>query len=294
MNKIPEKQLFCLNCDLTSGKDGIPVTLQFEFVVGNLTKVPVCHSTLWRKMPFHMCSLSPIPLPEGNGAEVYFENGHSITINEPSIIFIPAGVTHRIDDFGSAPRESLWIHFRTQVMHNFDLFTHCGAKPFVSRDGYEEVRDLLFKIVQQPKVLNTANAAWLQLYGLNLTLKLLELAGIKPESVQEKISPALNRLQPALNLLCNAVRKPELAALAEAVHLSKSRFLTLFTQEIGIPPGKYFRQLQFERACRLLTDPNRTLAECAELLGFSDAFHFSREFHKLSGITPGSYRKQFR
>ena len=294
MNKIPEKQLFCLNCDLTSGKDGIPVTLQFEFVVGNLTNVPEHHSTLWRKMPFHMCSLSPIPLPAGNGAEVHFENGNPITVNEPSIIFIPAGVTHRIDNFGNVPQKSLWIHFRTHTMYNFDLFTHCGAKPFISCEGYEEVRDLLFKIVQQPKVLNTTNAAWLQLYGLTLTLKLLDLAGIRPEAVQEKIAPTLNRLQPALDLLRSADRKPELAELAEAVQLSESRFLTLFTQKIGVSPGKYFRQIQFERACRLLTDSDQTLAECAELLGFSDAFHFSREFHKLSGITPSSYRKQFR
>ncbi|MGV2068588.1 helix-turn-helix domain-containing protein [Agrobacterium sp. 22-226-1] len=47
-------------------------------------------------------------------------------------------------------------------------------------------------------------------------------------------------------------------------------------------------------ACRLLAQTDRSLAQIAEAVGFSDVAHFSRQFRAAKGITPGNYRRQFR
>lgn len=291
MNEITENKLFCLERDRNSGKHGARCPLFFEFVVGNMTPVPEGHSTQWRKMPFHLCCFTP-EMPEGAAGAILFEDGENITFTEPSVVFIPAGTTHRIDDHGPA-RNSIWIHFRLLALPDLDLFTHCKTKAFVTRKDRVAIAELLHRIVAAPSKLDTVHGAWFQLYGLTLCYKLMNLAGIDPDKISTNLTPDHKRLLPALELLHNSTKKPSLSELADAVHLSPSRFQTLFRQEMKTSPGKMYRKIQFAHACRLLADPERSIGECAEQLGFSDAFHFSREFRKLSGLPPSEYRKQF-
>ena len=289
MTPVSEQQLFFLNCDLSSKKHGISVPLQFEFFVGNITQVPAEHSTQWRRMPFNMCSIA-FENNENCTAAMYLENQDPVIINKPALLFIPSGVLHKIDDYGPS-RKSIWLHFRTIAMHHFDLFSFYHTEPFVYTGDFQNIQQLIQKIISIPNVMDTTYATWLQLYGLSLTLKLLELANINPDSDFSTIIHRYNRLQHALTLLKNSHKKPNLAELAAVSHLSTSRFLTLFTQEMGVSPGKYYNQLRFERSCRILKETQLSLAECADVLGFSDSFHFSREFKKFSGISPNEYRK---
>ena len=110
--------------------------------------------------------------------------------------------------------------------------------------------------------------------------------------MQTAVSGSKSRISPALKILEKSPFRPDLETLAAAVHLSPSRFLTIFREEMGVSPGKYYRQVQFLKACKMLVDSSMTVASCAAKLGFADAFHFSREFRKLSGLSPKEYRKQ--
>lgn len=292
MNKMTENNLFCMTCDCRTGKQSVPLSLHFEFIVGNATHVPAGYSTQWRTMPFHLCSFSP-DLSDGSETRIFFRNRDELrTCRRGSIVFIPAGTTHRVDDRG-APRTSVWLHFRTWMMNGTDIFTWSRALPFIRENPPPEIPGLMNDILRLPKILNTGLSLRLQLCGIALSRHLLELGGVRPENIPDPVSGARERLQPVLEQLDHAERKPDLEELAASVNLSVSRFLALFKKEIGISAGQYFKQVQFTRACRLLADPERTAAECAELLGYCDQFHFSRDFHKLSGMTLTEYRRQF-
>jgi AraC-like DNA-binding protein len=76
-----------------------------------------------------------------------------------------------------------------------------------------------------------------------------------------------------------------LAALAALTDLSRSRFLHLFTQVVGVPPRPYLRWLRVQRAaCELIEGASATQA--AHNAGFSDAAHMSRTFRGMLGLTP--------
>ena len=74
-------------------------------------------------------------------------------------------------------------------------------------------------------------------------------------------------------------------ACAEQVHLSFSRFLHLFKQEVGVP----FRSFRtWKRARSLLHYVNRdsNLAHVALDTGYPDSTHFSHSIRQVYGLKP--------
>jgi AraC-like DNA-binding protein len=84
--------------------------------------------------------------------------------------------------------------------------------------------------------------------------------------------------------------------LAEAAGGSRSRFSTLFREQIGVPPKTYARVQRFRSALGELTGgrPERGLSEIALQAGYYDQAHFNRDFREFSGVTPSEYLARIR
>jgi AraC-like DNA-binding protein len=78
--------------------------------------------------------------------------------------------------------------------------------------------------------------------------------------------------------------------MARRARLSPSRFAAAFRQNFGCAPHQYLLRLRVLHAQELLQSSASTI-EIAELTGFSDVHHFSKAFKKLTGQTPGEWRK---
>ena len=74
------------------------------------------------------------------------------------------------------------------------------------------------------------------------------------------------------------------------IHLSASRFLHLFSQEVGSPWRTY---LVWRRALVAITlvSGGANLTEAAHAAGYTDSAHLSRQFVSLFGITPAAFTK---
>lgn len=73
--------------------------------------------------------------------------------------------------------------------------------------------------------------------------------------------------------------------LAEEVGWSRRYLGGLFRAETGLTPKAAARVIRFERACRVLRDRRRSLADVAHGTGYVDQAHLSREFRDLAGQT---------
>jgi AraC-like DNA-binding protein/mannose-6-phosphate isomerase-like protein (cupin superfamily) len=89
-------------------------------------------------------------------------------------------------------------------------------------------------------------------------------------------------------------RPLELADLARAVSLSPYRFAHVFKTATGEPPMVYLRRRRMETARTLLLSTPLPLKAIAEQVGCSDEFVFSKQFKKVTGVSPGSLRKRRR
>ena len=83
-----------------------------------------------------------------------------------------------------------------------------------------------------------------------------------------------------------------LSELASLAHLSVSHFSSEFKRLTGVSPYQYVLQLRVERAKKLLTQNQISIAEIAHQVGFANQGHLSYQFKKRYGITPGKMRRQ--
>ena len=90
----------------------------------------------------------------------------------------------------------------------------------------------------------------------------------------------------------NANRRITLAELAALVGIHPAHLNRVFKRHFGVPVGVYLRQLQIERARRLLAETRISLAHLAIDTGFCDQSHFARVFKSVTGTTPSDYRRE--
>jgi len=92
----------------------------------------------------------------------------------------------------------------------------------------------------------------------------------------------------------NLLSPLELNALAEKACLSKFHFCRIFKRYIGMNPMKFVASLRIERAKELLKKEGLTVSSVANAVGFRDMSNFIRQFKKVTGVTPRTYRGTFR
>lgn len=82
------------------------------------------------------------------------------------------------------------------------------------------------------------------------------------------------------------------AALAAAVHMSRSAFAAQFTSLIGEPPLRYLRRWRMQRAIDLLRHTDTPLSSIAATVGYSSEAAFSQVFKREVGCAPLTFRRQ--
>lgn len=79
--------------------------------------------------------------------------------------------------------------------------------------------------------------------------------------------------------------------LADKMSVSGVYFRKLFKEKTGMSPSQYIISKRVEHSKKLLVHSFMTLEKCAFESGFSSLQYFCRAFKKVTGITPGEYRK---
>ncbi|EIJ35458.1 AraC family transcriptional regulator [Thiothrix nivea] len=80
--------------------------------------------------------------------------------------------------------------------------------------------------------------------------------------------------------------------LADAAHLSRSAFSSLFTQILGEPPMQYVTYWRMQLAYSELLTTRKPIADIAELIGYQSETAFRKTFKQVMGITPSMARNR--
>lgn len=104
---------------------------------------------------------------------------------------------------------------------------------------------------------------------------------------------SINKLRFVLEYIQeNLDKKISLHELSNFSDMSVHYFKQLFKTSTGLPPYQYIIQKRVELAKNLLKRGDLTIAEIALACGFSHQSNFTYHFKRLTGLTPGKFKKQ--
>lgn len=129
---------------------------------------------------------------------------------------------------------------------------------------------------------------------LLLTANLINtLVLIFQKTSQEESIHANSDISSAVSyMLRNFHKDIQLPQLSRLANLSESSFYRKFHREFRMPPMKWLLKLRIHKAMEFLIRSDMTIAKIATATGFSDPLYFSRQFRKIVGSSPRSYRSK--
>jgi two-component system response regulator YesN len=84
-----------------------------------------------------------------------------------------------------------------------------------------------------------------------------------------------------------------LTEVAKHFHFNPSYLSNYFTVHNKEGFNEYLNRIRIDKACTLLREnPNLSISEISNLVGYSDHSYFTKVFRKLMGISPSHYRKK--
>lgn len=89
----------------------------------------------------------------------------------------------------------------------------------------------------------------------------------------------------------NFAQEIHVSDLAKRFHFSSGYFSTMFSKGMDQPFTKYITDKRLAHAKKLLRETGLNIQEVADRSGYGDYFQFTKAFKRLTGTTPGQYRK---
>ena len=78
-------------------------------------------------------------------------------------------------------------------------------------------------------------------------------------------------------------------AVAEMMHVSRSKFYAKFKSLVNESPNAYFKRYKLNRAAELILEGEFNISEIADRTGFSNVSFFSKSFKAQFGVPPSEY-----
>ena len=81
--------------------------------------------------------------------------------------------------------------------------------------------------------------------------------------------------------------------ICHEMQISEEYLIRIFKKYLGTTPMRYLTDQKIETARNLLTETGMSIKEISWKLKFTDQYHFSRVFKKITGYCPSDYRNNF-
>jgi AraC-like DNA-binding protein len=168
----------------------------------------------------------------------------------------------------------------------------CSSKADLHLSGteYKDIGRLFNKMYEEYKHRNKGYLEMIRAYLIELLVKVFRLMD---KDTQNNISSQNQRLVlKAVDYLTNHYSSDiRLEDLAAKSFISKNYFSRLFKEVTGINFTDYMQNLRINEACSLLKNTDMKIIDIAYEVGFKDIKFFYEVFKKLTGETPGAFRK---
>lgn len=124
---------------------------------------------------------------------------------------------------------------------------------------------------------------------------LIPPTGVTPRQSSDILAFKDPLLRNAIRFIRDHAHEPiQVQDILSHAPLSRRMLEIRFREELGRSPASEIRRVRLDRAKRLLMETDLTLPRVAEACGFAEPSSLARTFRKVFGMSPTSYRHQYR
>jgi AraC-like DNA-binding protein len=232
-----------------------------------------------------------------DGEEIYTIDGRDIRVQPGQFLYLGAGDhclgTNRVDTLGlclALPRD--WpaapgADGHDPVFGRSLVLSTQGSAMGRALERYARTiaRDPAQGERLAPRIIDGAHSALGEPLGQSRAA--IEALRVVKASTRRSLFQRLERARGYLH--ANTDRNVSLGELASVASLSQFHLARYFRTAFGKPPIAYHRALRLERAARYLDRDEGTIAEAAELAGYSDSVALCHAFRRHFGKPPRAW-----
>ncbi len=214
--------------------------------------------------------------------------GQSCDLLPGSIFSYAADVAHEITTDPQQPLVKYFVNFTGQ--RGLDLLQQHGLAPGSRGHAFAplEIQEVFDRLIE--------NGLKATRYSNRLCATLVEYLILKAaeslvpgEAVQTPSFATYQRCRQ--HILAHHARLKSLGQIARECHVDAAYLCRLFGRYDHQSPYQFLTRLKMNLAAQRLQNPGTLVKQVAAELGFADAFHFSRAFKKLLGVSPEGFRR---
>ncbi len=160
----------------------------------------------------------------------------------------------------------------------------------LSGTEFKEIGDLFGKMYTEYKLMKKGYTDIIRAYLIELIVKIFRY--MEPAAKKNSSSQSTALIQRAIeHLRLNYSSDIKLEDLAMKSFISKNYLSRLFKEVTGTNFSDYMQKLRIDEACRMLRQTDMKVIDIAREAGFNDMKFFYEVFKKITGKTPGDYRR---
>lgn len=242
-------------------------------IVGAVHVTPNTGKTVHVNRPYH-----GLVFNENRGKKIYyFDDGRVMTTDDENLFYLPKGSTYNVKT--DLPGGCFAINFDADI----------SSAPFTVTLRNHETVYHCFKAACDAWRLGAPNKDILAMRALYEGINQAYSESHKeylPQSCASLISPAVKVMDESFTS-----NELTVSRLAETCGVSEVYFRQIFRKAYGTSPKEYLIKKRIDYSKALLLSGSFSVKETAELCGYSEPCHFSREFTRRVGVPPNQYLK---
>jgi AraC family transcriptional regulator, arabinose operon regulatory protein len=209
-----------------------------------------------------------------------------------SLVWVNCHHPHAYGAVTRDPWELYWLRIEGRPLDRIAELLQIRSQPIFERIDMSAVKrgfEHAFKamIGTRPSDAALVNAAVAAIIGMMFDVRLSE-----PGMLQPELPPAVQRALERMRL--NFHLPLRVAELAQLSGMSESHFGRQFKLAMGTSPIDWLRRERVNQAKRRLIESDDPVKEIARQTGYHDQFFFSKDFKRMTKLTPTQFREQER
>lgn len=227
--------------------------------------------------------------PHPNCAQGRFltSNWHGGNVPLGSIVAIPAGFPLRVQSRATPPRRMLHCRLPARVSFRPEPASLDGCTDFHN----EVILSSLARLARETIAPGFASAALVEGLGLVIGAELGQALSPR-KSRHRKGGLSAWQLRRIDDYLHAGNWNSSISALAYICGISAGHATRAFRQSTGRSIATHIAMVRIDRACILLAETGRPIAEIAAELRFANASSFAAAFRRAMGMNPNRYRQR--